>query len=75
MDESTFRKRRSDAGQPACPSRSTPDLIGELQVPATTFTVAAIAVMNNDVSEFVFAIDDDPLDRLNTLVAASSAPR
>ncbi len=37
-------------------------------------TVAAIAVVNNDVTKFVFAIDDNPLDRLNILVRAGGHP-
>ena len=63
-----------DTGQPAPPSRSTPDLIVELQVRAMVCTVAAIAVVNQDVTAFVFAADDNPLDRLNTLVRAGGHP-
>jgi hypothetical protein len=54
--------------------RCTPELIVELQVRATDFTLAAIAVVNNDVTQFVFAIDDDPLSTLNALVRAGGHP-
>jgi hypothetical protein len=54
--------------------RSTPELIVELQVRATALTLAAIAVVNNDVTQFVFAIDDDPLSTLNSLVRAGGHP-
>jgi hypothetical protein len=56
--------------------RSTPELIVELQVRAIDFTLAAIAVVNNnnDVTQFVFAIDDDPLSTLNALVRAGGHP-
>jgi hypothetical protein len=54
--------------------RCTPELIVELQVRATAFTLAAIAVVNNDVTQFVFAIDDDPLSTLNALVRAGGHP-
>jgi len=54
--------------------RSTPELIVELQVRAAALTLAAIAVVNNDVTQFVFAIDDDPLGRLNSLVRAGGHP-
>ena len=56
--------------------RCTPELIVELQVRATDLTLAAIAVVNNnnDVTQFVFAIDDDPLSTLNALVRAGGHP-
>ncbi len=54
--------------------RCTPELIVELQVRATALTLAAIAVVNNDVTQFVFAIDDDPLSTLNALVRAGGHP-
>jgi len=54
--------------------RCTPELIVELQVRATALTLAAIAVVNNDVTQFVFAIDDDPLSALNALVRAGGHP-
>jgi hypothetical protein len=59
---------------PARPPRSTPELIVELQVRATALTLAAIAVVNNDLTQFVFAIDDDPLGKLNDLVRAGGHP-
>jgi hypothetical protein len=43
-------------------------------VRATAFTLAAIAVVNRDVTQFVFAIDDDPLGKLNALIGASGHP-
>ena len=55
-------------------SRSTPELIVELRVRATAFTLAAIAVVNHDVTQFVFAIDDDPLSKLNALIGAGGHP-
>ena len=73
-NESTPEGTGSDTGQPAPPSRSTPDLIVELQVRAMVCTVAAIAVVNQDVTAFVFAVDDNPLDRLNALVRAGGHP-
>ena len=54
--------------------RSTSELIAELQEWATADSLAAIAVVNNDVTEFVFAIDEDPLTRLNALVGAGGHP-
>jgi hypothetical protein len=62
------------AGRPARTPRSTPELIVELQVRATAFTLAAIAVVNHDVTQFVFAIDDDPLSKLNALIGAGGHP-
>ena len=59
---------------PARPPRPTPDLILELQVRATALTLAAIAVVNNDVTQFVFAFDDDPLSKLNALIRAGGHP-
>ena len=55
-------------------SRSTPELIVELRVRATAFTLAAIAVVNHDVTQFVFAIDNDPLSKLNALIGAGGHP-
>ena len=56
--------------------RSTPELIVELQVRAIDFTLAAIAVVNNnnDVTQFVFAIDDDPVSDLNALIRGGGHP-
>jgi len=62
------------ARQPARPPRSTPELIAELQGRATAFTLAAIAVANADVTQFVFATDDDPLGRLNALIGTGGHP-
>jgi len=62
------------ARRPAPPPRSTHELIAELQEWATAHTLAAIAVANNDVTQFVFAIDDDPLSKLNALVCAGGHP-
>jgi hypothetical protein len=62
------------AGRPARSPRSTPELIVELQVQARAFTLAAIAVVNHDVTQFVCATDDDPLRRLNNLVGAGGHP-
>ncbi|OGB91228.1 MAG: hypothetical protein A2Z31_07275 [candidate division NC10 bacterium RBG_16_65_8] len=59
---------------PARAPRSTPELIVELQVRATALTLAAIAVVRHDVTQFVFAIDDDPLRKLNALIAAGGHP-
>ena len=55
-------------------ARSTPELIVELQTQAPAFTLAAIAVVNNDDTYFVFASDDAPLDRLNALMRAGGHP-
>jgi hypothetical protein len=62
------------AGQPARNPRSTPELIVELQVRARALTLAAIAVVHRDGTQFVFAIDDDPLRKLNTLIDAGGHP-
>jgi len=62
------------ARQPARSPRSTPDLIIELQMRATALTLAAIAVVNNDATQFVFAFDDDPLGKLNALIRAGGRP-
>jgi hypothetical protein len=62
------------AGRPARFPRSTPDLIVELQARAATLTLAAIAVANNEDTHFVFAIDDDPLGKLNALIRAGGHP-
>ena len=60
--------------RPARAPRTTPDLIVELQGRAATLTVAAIAVVHHDVTQFVFASDDDPLGTLNALIAAGGHP-
>ena len=62
------------ARQPARSPRSTPELIVELQVRARALALAAIAVANGDTTEFVFAVDDDPLDKLNALIRAGGHP-
>ena len=62
------------ARRPARSSRSTPELIVELQGQAATLTVAAIAVVHRDVTQFVFASDDDPLGTLNALIDAGGHP-
>jgi hypothetical protein len=62
------------AQRPARAPRTTPDLIAELQVLATTLTLAAIAVAQPDVTRFVFASDDDPLGTLNALIGAGGHP-
>jgi len=62
------------ARRPARSSRSTPELIVELQVRARGLTLAAIAVVNRDVTHFVFAVDDDPLGKLNALVGSGGHP-
>ncbi len=64
----------SAARRPARFPRSTPELIVELQVRATALTLAAIAVAHDDVTQFVFASDDDPLCSLNALVGAGGHP-
>jgi len=62
------------ARRPARSPRSTPELIVELQVRARALALAAIAVVNSDTTEFVFAVDDDPLGKLNALVRAGGHP-
>jgi len=62
------------ARQPARSPRSTPELIVELQVRARALVLAAIAVVNNDTTEFVFAVDDDPLGKLNALIRVGGHP-
>ena len=64
----------SAARRPTRSPRSTPELIVELQVRAAAFTLVAIAVVNKDVTQFVFAVDDDPLGRLNALIEAGGHP-
>jgi hypothetical protein len=64
----------STARRPARSPRSTPELIVELQAHATEFALVAIAVANRDGTQFVFAIDDDPLHSLNALVGAGGHP-
>ena len=61
-------------GRPARSPRSTPELIVEVRVWAIAFTLAAIAVVNRDVTQFVFACDDDPLRKLNDLIGAGGHP-
>lgn len=62
------------ARRPARAPRTTPDLIVELQVRAAALTLAAIAVVDPDGTQFVFASDEDPLGRLNALIAAGGHP-
>jgi hypothetical protein len=62
------------ARRPAHAPRTTPELIVELQVRAAALTLAAIAVVHHDGTQFVFASDDDPLGRLNALIAAGGHP-
>jgi hypothetical protein len=62
------------ARRPARSLRSTTDLVVELRVRATDLTLAAIAVVNGDVTQFVFAIDDDPVSDLNALIRAGGHP-
>jgi hypothetical protein len=62
------------AWRPARCVRSTTDLVVELQVRATDLTLAAIAVVSSDVTQFVFAVDDDPLSKLNALIRAGGHP-
>ena len=63
-----------EARRPAKDPRSTSELIVELQVRARALTLAAIAVVNNDVTQFVFAVDEDPLSKLNALIGAGGHP-
>ena len=62
------------ARRPARSPRTTPELIVELQGQAAALTVAAIAVVHHNVTQFVFASDDDPLGTLNALVDAGGHP-
>ena len=62
------------ARRPARSPRATPDLIAELQARARTLTLAAIAVVHDDDTRFVFASDDAPLRTLNALVRAGGHP-
>jgi hypothetical protein len=64
----------SGARRPMRTPRCTPDLIVELQVRAKALTLAAIAVVHHDVTQFVFAIDADPLGKLNALIGAGGHP-
>ena len=41
---------------------------------ARALILAAIAVVNNDATHFVFAIDEDPLGELNALIRAGGHP-
>ncbi|HSB72007.1 MAG TPA: hypothetical protein VLT62_21975 [Candidatus Methylomirabilis sp.] len=41
---------------------------------AKALTLAAIAVTHHDVTQFVFAVDDDPLSKLNALIDAGGHP-
>ena len=61
-------------GRPTRSPRTTPELVVELQARAASLTLAAIAVVNKDVTQFVFAIDDDPPGRLNALIRAGGHP-
>ena len=72
--EDTPAKSESMARRPARSPRTTPELIVELQGRAATLTVAAIAVVRHDVTQFVFASDEDPLGTLNALIAAGGHP-
>ncbi len=70
-----FPDEAAPAGRrPARSPRSTPELIAELQARAAGLTLAAIAVVNNDVTQFVFAVDDDPLGALNSLIGTGGHP-
>jgi len=62
------------APRPARAPRSTPELIVELQVRATGLTLAAIAVVHQNNTQFVFASDDDPLGTLNALIEGGGHP-
>ena len=62
------------ARRPARAPRATPDLIVELQVQARALTLTAIAVVYHDLTQFVFASDDDPLGTLNALIDAGGHP-
>jgi len=64
----------SVARRPGHSPRTTPELIVELQGRAATLTVAAIAVVHHDGTQFVFASDDDPLGTLNALIDAGGHP-
>jgi hypothetical protein len=64
----------STARRPARSPRSTTELVCELQAHATEFALMAIAVVSPDGTQFVFAIDDDPLGNLNALVDAGGHP-
>jgi hypothetical protein len=64
----------SVARRPARSQRTSPELIVELQGRAAALTVAAIAVVHHDVTQFVFASDDDPLGTLNALIDAGGHP-
>ncbi|HYL81764.1 MAG TPA: hypothetical protein VEU07_13175 [Candidatus Acidoferrum sp.] len=54
--------------------RSTPALIAELRLHASGLTLAAIAVVNNNSTHFVFPTDGDPLTKLNALIHAGGHP-
>lgn len=54
--------------------RTTPQLIATLLEWATPLTLTAIAVVNADLTQFVFACDDDPLGRLNDMVGTGGHP-
>jgi hypothetical protein len=62
------------ARRPAQSPRTTPELIVELLGQAASLTVAAIAVVHHDVTQFVFASDDDPLGTLNALIEGGGHP-
>src|SRR5512134_3104667 len=63
-----------EAQRPAQAPRATPDIIVELQVQSQGLTLAAIAVARHDLTQFVFASDDDPLGTLNALIGAGGHP-
>jgi hypothetical protein len=72
--EDTHAESGSVARRPARSPRTSPELIIELQARAAALTVAAIAVVHHDVTQFVFASDDDPLGTLNALIDAGGHP-
>jgi hypothetical protein len=72
--EDTPAESGSVGRRPARSPRTTPELIVELQTQAAALTVAAIAVVHHNVTQFVFASDDDPLGTLNALIDAGGHP-
>lgn len=64
----------SDGGRSARPPRSTPELIVELRQRAAGRILVAIALVNRDVTQFVFASDDNPLSKLNALIGGGGHP-
>ena len=63
----------ADSGATHVP-RATPALIDELRGLAVGLLLAAIAVVHNDSTRFVFPADDDPLGKLNALVDSGGHP-